>query len=219
MRDLREVDLLTGEKIPVENPPNCHRCGRLHQVVFELEGDEEEGGRVVLVGSGCGPFLMAGGTFEAEAKRARREAREAAKARRAEKLAGKVDELTALAMAALPERLEARWEQIESRVGRDRAPIDALVADFDGKRLSAWSHSGRAEVEGNRQRMAERLSTLAHQVIEKATETALATLPEKTARGTRWELQSAVRGRLERATFDQGAFEVTLGERSSKEWE
>ncbi len=62
IRDLRPIDWDSGKRIPLDpaDCATCDRCGRKHQVVYEMHSSD---GNHALVGSGCGPKMAGGAEY------------------------------------------------------------------------------------------------------------------------------------------------------------
>jgi len=95
--DSRERDWITGKIVPESGiERECARCGRLHKVYWTMRS---ESGKVVSVGSGCGPKLIGGADLiDAASLRA---AKNELKEREREKAQKVVDDWTAQAWKAL----------------------------------------------------------------------------------------------------------------------
>lgn len=75
--DLRPIDWVSGKKMPLSPGEGniCMRCGREHAICYHVQETTPKNEKMWIVGSGCGPKILAGWTPEkSELARAKKRA-------------------------------------------------------------------------------------------------------------------------------------------------
>lgn len=155
VRDLRPIDWDSGERIPLDpaDAPECDRCGRKHQVVYEMQS--EDGKHAALVGSGCGPKLAGGAEYidKVSLREAKKKYEEQVRSKAQEKADQWVDELFTQHLAELKApgfvykpKTKSPYDEPFAQLGDEPRPVDMVETD-DGL-AQVWMFSSSYQTPG-----------------------------------------------------------------------